>query len=96
MSFSYTKAAWGITPSLNSAAEALVLLFLADCANDDGVCCPPVAVIAKCTRLNRKTVVKAVKALAANSTINCISQSGERNRYELNFVPSEMGSRGRL
>lgn len=95
MSYAYTEAAWAIGPFLDTVAETLVLQFLADIANDNGVCCPRIGEIATCTHLNCKMVVNAIKALEANSIINCISQPGERKRYKLNIVPSEgTGSRG--
>lgn len=67
-----------------SAGEKLVLLALADRANDDGECWPGVASLAKKCSMGDRTVQMHIKALAEKGLIRSESRrDGQRNKTNL-------------
>lgn len=90
MSIKLMTSAWEVNlPD----SEKLVLLALADWANDDGACWPSMAKLAtKCSKSDR-TVQTAIKALVAGGHLTRIEVVGKGCRYvvhpRINFTPEE-------
>ena len=83
-------AVWGLKlPD----SEKIVLLALADCANDEGVCWPSVAsLVKKCSKSDR-TIQAAVKALAAAGHLTRDERPGKGVLYTIHPAPE--GTAGR-
>jgi hypothetical protein len=68
-------------------SEKLVLLALADCANDDGVCWPSMrALVAKCSKTDR-TIQAAIKSLAAAGHLTRDERPGKGVLYTIHPTP---------
>jgi hypothetical protein len=78
MSIRLMTAAWSVRlPD----SEKLVLLALADCANDDGLCWPSMAsLVAKCSKSDR-TIQACIKALVAKDHIERDERPGKGCYY---------------
>jgi hypothetical protein len=64
-------------------SEKLVLLALADCANDDGVCWPSMrALVAKCSKTDR-TIQAAIKSLANAGHLTRVERPGKGVLYTI-------------
>ena len=64
-------------------SEKIVLLALADCANDDGVCWPSMrTLVEKCSKTDR-TIQAAVKSLAAAGHLSRIERAGKGVLYTI-------------
>jgi hypothetical protein len=68
-----------------NSAELSVLVALTDQANDDGICWPCVGSISRRTRLNERTVQKALRRLAEDHHISITGRVG--GGYELYTPP---------
>ena len=66
-----------------STFEKLVMLALADCANDDGECWPSIATICRKTGAGERTVQRSIKALVEAKFLKRIMVTGKGNRYWL-------------
>jgi len=62
--------------TVTSPTEMSVLFALADQANDDGICWPSVGSISRRTRLNERTVQKALRRLAEDHHISITGRIG--------------------
>jgi DNA-binding transcriptional ArsR family regulator len=79
---------WAFEQKVGSAPAKLVLLKLADNANDKGECFPSLANIARHTELNKRTVERHLKALEAAGLLSVRRQKHESgvnlpNTYKL-------------
>lgn len=81
MSIALMAAAWRLTIPMS---EKMVLLCLADFANDDGVCWPAVLTIAAKCSCSDRTVQKAIKWLRENEFLSTIDVQGNAHRFALN------------
>ena len=80
MSLDATRWAWKqeVKPS-----QKLILLSLADRANEESYCFPSVARLEKDTRLNRKTIMDSIKKLESEGLLLIEKQTGKGNKYRL-------------
>ena len=68
-------------------SEKIVLLALADCANDDGVCWPSMSSLAaKCSKSDR-TVQAAIKTLTAAGHLSRVERPGKGVLYTVHPTP---------
>ena len=76
-----------------SATEALILLALADHANDEGNCYPSVGRLAKRCKMSDRGVQKIVQRLVERGLLEVDQQAGKRgaNVFQLHLTP-EPGS----
>lgn len=73
-------------------SEKLVLLALADCANDEGSCWPSMRTLAeKCSKSDR-TVQAAIKALVAKGHLSRIEKPGKGCNYHVHPVPNKQAT----
>ncbi|MDK9757652.1 helix-turn-helix domain-containing protein [Vibrio sp. D173a] len=89
---------------VGNATRKLVLLKLADNANDNGVCWPSYEYIADMCEIDRRTVMRHIKTLEEMGFVSVRTRKGEKgnstNIYQLNLrgdilsPPSDTGSRG--
>jgi hypothetical protein len=76
----------GVGPLHRRGTERLVLLALADCANDEGrECWPSVATLARKCRVDERTVQRVIRRLAEGGHLLILPSSGGRaaNRYSV-------------
>jgi len=80
MSLDATRWAWkqNVKPS-----QKLVLLSLADRANEENCCFPSVARLENDTCLNRKTIMESIKKLEIMGLISIEKSTGKGNKYQL-------------
>jgi hypothetical protein len=73
---------------VGSQGELLVLLALADWANDQGICWPSIPKIADKSRLSERQVRRILRLLAEKGTIAIEENRGRNNtnRYKLNLT----------
>lgn len=71
---------------VDSHTDLLVLLALADHANDDGECWPGHAYVARKARLDERTVPRVIRRLAARGLVRIAPREGKSNRYTLNLA----------
>jgi Helix-turn-helix domain len=85
MSIRLMAAVWQNGP--RDRSQLLLMLALADCANDQGVCWPGTATLADKTRMDVRTVLRGLKALEQAQWLKIVRRSHERrgNTYELNL-----------
>lgn len=93
MSVHYTSAAWFIKTEI--PAEKLVLLCLADSANDEGTCWPSYATMSRKCQIDRYWLMEIVGRLIAKKIIEKHPRrhpNGHRssNSYRLLFTPHGM------
>ncbi len=88
MSVHLSSQVWKLkTPD---AATKLVLLKLADNANDDGECWPSLTTIARETCLDRSTVCRKIAYLAAVGALSRVpGHTGVSTRYRLEIKPGD-------
>ena len=83
MSIKLMAAAWELEiPTSNK----MVLLALADCANDDGVCWPGINHLVRKCSIGERTVQRAIKELAAEGHITRQEVPGKGCRYAVHPV----------
>ena len=76
------------------STQKFVLISLADNANDDGICWPSIATIAKRTALHRATVMRAIRWLIDEGFLVAESPgNGLRNRYKVIHKPVAQSDR---
>lgn len=83
LSFKYLDAAW--LTDCPSPASKLVLVSLADHANDNGGCFPSVARIAKRCKLSRRGVQGQLRVLEKAGLISTKPKTGTSNSYHLHL-----------
>lgn len=80
---------WAFERRCGSSSAKLVLIKLADNANDNGLCWPSVAYIAQHTELSRTAVRENVKKLVELGAVTIIPRFRDGvqlpNAYQLNF-----------
>lgn len=100
MSVHVASAVWANSEQKGSAL--LVLLALADYANDEGVCWPSVASLQKRSRLSRRSVQLQLRRLEAAGEIEPVGETAHGVvRYRVlvrgeNFAPPIYGGRGHV
>jgi len=67
-----------------SSVEKLVLLALADCANDDGLCWPSIATLKRKACVGERTVQRAIASLVSAGLLNRQEVSGRGCKYIVN------------
>jgi hypothetical protein len=72
--------------SQQSGGALLVMLALADFANDDGECWPKISVLAEKSRLGEREVQYLLPKLEAMGELRIIRSNGGRNRRHRYFV----------
>src|SRR3990172_12280275 len=82
MANSHITAAWERAP-LAKGNDLLVLLSLADQANDDGWCWPGQGSLVRRTKTSRATVQRAIGALAQAGYIEVHERPGTSNLYRV-------------
>jgi hypothetical protein len=93
MSHEATKLAWKIAEPRNGVR--LVFLSLAEHHNDKtGLCCPSVARLVECTRLERKAVLRAIAELEQLGLIGVQRKKGCGSRYTLRFLDQSPNGTG--
>ena len=93
MSHEATKLAWKIAEPRNGVR--LVFLSLAEHHNDKtGLCCPSVARLVECTRLERKAVLRAIGELEQLGLISAQRKNGCGSRYTLHFLDQSQNRTG--
>jgi len=85
MSVQFLSAAWAT--KVSDPAAKLVLVSLADHANDAGQCWPSVATLVACTELSERTVQRAIAKLVAQGVISRAFSKGHSTRYALRITP---------
>lgn len=86
MSFLATRWAW--SQQTKSSSQKLVLLALADCAeNDSWEYNPSVSKLSQMTGLDRKTIMKALLQLAEDGLITAKGRNGCKKTYVLHVEP---------
>lgn len=84
MSIRVSTWVWHDTTARGS--DLLVLLALADIADDDGFCWPKMSVLVERVRLDRATVQRRVKALIRGELVERVERPGTSNLYRV-LVP---------
>ena len=79
---------WVWEHSMATRDARLVLVKLADIANDDGYCWPSVGLLAKQTLLAEKTVRKALQKLNEIGELQTILRPGTSSRYRISINPN--------
>lgn len=90
MSLDATRWAWMQT--CRRATDKLVLLSMADRADENHVCFPSVTRLSADTQLNRKTVMEAIRRLQKVGLIDTVKSTGASNVYRLVGVPDRAGT----
>ncbi|WP_159710104.1 helix-turn-helix domain-containing protein [Sphingomonas sp. AX6] len=90
MSIRIMTAVWGMDlPD----SEKIVLLALADCANDEGICWPSVASLAKKCSKSDRTIQAAIKSLTAAGHLTRDERPGKGVLYTLHPTPAATAPR---
>lgn len=93
MSYKATELAWKISEPCHGAR--LVFLSLAHHHNGEtGLCCPSVARLVECTRLERKAVLRAIGELEQLGLIGAQRKNGCVSRYTLHFLDQSQNGTG--
>lgn len=86
---SFTLMAQTMKLNVGSLAKKMVLIKLADQANDDGLCWPSYQTIAEACQVSRRTVIRHIKSLEADGYLNITktydkaNKKNFSNRYQL-------------
>ena len=78
---------WVWQESESKGSALLVLLALADQADDDGVCFPSVAYIARKCRLQERSAQYALRSLEESREISRVSRRGHSTVYRIALTP---------
>ena len=78
MSLSWMSRVWS-SECPAEAADRLLLLALADSANEIGVCWPSMATLARRCAVTRSAALRTLARLEASGHIECLRTSGKRN-----------------
>ena len=76
--------------------QKIVLLALADNANDEGICWPSITTLEKKTSLHRATIIRTISELEDKNHLSRSTESGKTNTYRLNPSHSATSSTARL
>lgn len=87
MSIEATRWAWTIKCA--SPAQKLILLSLADRADENNSCYPSMVRLSEDTGLDRKTVIKAISGLKESGIIYIKRRNGNVNFYQLSTRRTE-------
>ncbi len=92
---------WAWNQVINNSARKLVLLALADRANDDGECWPGIANLTDKCSIPRRTLIRTLANLETQGLISIQHRPGEgsgrqTNLYQINFDPAENGQSANL
>lgn len=91
MSIDATRFVWKLSSKLVTASEKILLLSMADRANESHKCWPSQRRLEQDTCLNRKTIIKCIQSLEQKGLImKCAEKKGRLNRinvYQLVGVP---------
>ncbi|GIV82718.1 MAG: hypothetical protein KatS3mg051_2072 [Anaerolineae bacterium] len=85
MSIRIMTAVWD-SPAITDKHEMLVLLSLADHANDDGYCWPSIRRIAERSRMSERQVYRVLSALEDRGIISRDSRTGTSTRYHIHVA----------
>ena len=85
MSIRIMAAAWQTETATHT--EKLVLLALADNANDSGECWPSISTIAKKCSLSRQGVLNQINRLESSKLVKSARVNGRVNRYTVTIKP---------
>lgn len=77
---------------IGPATKRLVLLALADSANDEGVCWPSVATIARKAKASRRRVEEVLAELHADRIVTRSQRWNDTNIYEINLGPLRLAA----
>lgn len=86
---SFTLMAQTMKLNVGSLAKKMVLIKLADQANDDGLCWPSYQTIAEACQISRRTVIRHIKSLEEDGYLNITktydkaNKKNFSNRYQL-------------
>ncbi|MBP3945142.1 helix-turn-helix domain-containing protein [Psychrobacter sp. K31L] len=86
---SFTLMAQTMKLNVGSLAKKMVLIKLADQANDDGLCWPSYQTIAEACQVSRRTVIRHIKSLEEDGYLNITktydkaNKKNFSNRYQL-------------
>jgi len=83
MSNRYLRAVW--ESGRYTGALLIVLVYLADRADESGECWPGAAAICKATRLDRRTLFRALKRLCADGIVERYAGQRKSNVYRINI-----------
>ena len=79
---------WVWDHSMSEGTDRLVLLALADSADDNGSCWPSVLTLARKTRVSERTVRRSIRTLEALGELHTVLGSGTTsNRYRIMLDP---------
>lgn len=90
MSLDATRWAW--QQAITRSTDKLVLLSLADRANESHQCYPSIQRLASDTGCDRKTVMQAVRRLEESGLIEAAKARGKGTNYQLIGVPDRHGN----
>ena len=103
---SFAAMTWASKQKTGSPTRKLILLLLADRANDDGYCWPSLKTIAEDCELKKDSVIRNLKRLENDGFIRIVKRKVDgvylQNHYVLNLrdgaqnVPPEGGSRSEI
>ena len=85
MSIAQMTLVWGL-PEEVGPADRLVLLALADCANDDGRCWPGVATVARKCAMSERNVQRTLRDLEAGGRVRTERRPGRKSIYMLDLA----------
>lgn len=72
--------------------EKLVLLALADCANDEGLCWPSIATLERKTNAGRRTVQRSIRALESAGILKRQEVPGKGCKYYITLRQTDTGA----
>ena len=81
MSFRYLK--WALSLKTKTSSQKLILIELANMANDEGISFPSINIITKHTHLSKRTIVACVKELKKESLLITHRRFNKSNIYQL-------------
>jgi hypothetical protein len=93
MSLHVLTAVWEHAP--HKEGTLLVLLALADWADETGYCFPGIDSIAKKSRVSRRQVIRILKRLIASGDVTLIKKGGKNrgsNKYKVNVTNWHLGA----
>jgi len=77
---SFEAMTWAIKKKTGSSTRKLILLLLADRANEDGVCWPSLSRIAEDCEISRDSVIRHIKQLERDGLIFVVRNSNKNNK----------------
>lgn len=86
---SHEAIRWAWAQPIKPASAKLVLLAIADRANEENLCWPSIDRMTKDTGLDRKTIMACVSKLENIGVLTVIRENGASNKYQLLVTGSE-------